>query len=334
MRNISKNIGKSYYPFGGVMPGRTFTGSSGYRFGFNGMEHSELEGDYTTTFRPYNSRLGRWYKIDPKAHLMAWETPYSFALNMPIYGTDTEGDICIPCVIAVIGFLTAPAVAVAPTGNPKDAIAIQNAYDLQSQWILNSAIAGNGTVLKELGKQFVMAVFINGSKDIWNNGFENFDPYKTLYSSYQNLDYFDAMLGQFELSKTMTLILSSTIDISPEEANFLFNDKSIEEVTIDGLFTILSNYSENKIAKGKYHKYFKSLLKRADETVQKELNEKLKEFLGEEEYNEFQNKVNDMLNQERFKPEPLKIDGNNMYKIEEPVEEPVIEPKKEELKQG
>ncbi|MEZ4929190.1 MAG: hypothetical protein R2777_04175 [Chitinophagales bacterium] len=45
------------------MPGRSFT-LSDYRFGFNGMEKDdEVSGDgnqYTTEFRQYDPRLGRW----------------------------------------------------------------------------------------------------------------------------------------------------------------------------------------------------------------------------------------------------------------------------------
>jgi RHS repeat-associated protein len=79
-----------------------------YRYGFNGMERDdELSGSgnsYTTEFRQYDPRLGRWYSIDPKKSLMPWESPYSFSNNSPIAGNDPNGDICIPCIQFVAGF--------------------------------------------------------------------------------------------------------------------------------------------------------------------------------------------------------------------------------------
>jgi RHS repeat-associated protein len=57
-----------YYPFGFAMDKRNFS-SSDYRFGFNGMEKDdEMIGSgnsYTTYFRQYDPRLGRWKCMDP-----------------------------------------------------------------------------------------------------------------------------------------------------------------------------------------------------------------------------------------------------------------------------
>jgi len=57
-----------YYPFGMQMPGRSYN-SGEYRYGFNGMEKDdEVKGSgnsYTTEFRQYDPRLGRWMSLDP-----------------------------------------------------------------------------------------------------------------------------------------------------------------------------------------------------------------------------------------------------------------------------
>ncbi len=57
-----------YYPFGMLMPGRSFS-SPVYRYGFNGKEKTdEINGDgavYDYGFRIYDSRLSRFLSVDP-----------------------------------------------------------------------------------------------------------------------------------------------------------------------------------------------------------------------------------------------------------------------------
>ncbi len=67
-----------------------------YRYAFNGMEKDdELKGannSYTTKFRQFDPRLGRWLSIDPKASKYASESPYSAFHNSPLFFTDPFGD--------------------------------------------------------------------------------------------------------------------------------------------------------------------------------------------------------------------------------------------------
>ncbi len=85
-----------YYAFGMQMPGRNYTSASGYRYGFNGMEKDdEVKGNgnsYTTEFRQYDPRLGRWLSIDPEFKTFAWQSPYVAFDNNPILKTDPRGD--------------------------------------------------------------------------------------------------------------------------------------------------------------------------------------------------------------------------------------------------
>lgn len=86
-----------YYPFGMVMPGRSndYAPESGYRFAFNGMEQdNEVSGNgnsYTTEFRQYDPRLGRWKSLDPLMHMFPSMSPYCAFDNNPIYYTDIYG---------------------------------------------------------------------------------------------------------------------------------------------------------------------------------------------------------------------------------------------------
>jgi len=82
-----------YYPFGFAMDNRNFS-SSDYRFGFNGMEKDdEMKGSgnsYTTEFRQYDSRLGRWLSLDPRIDFQ--RSPYSSMGDNPIFNNDILGD--------------------------------------------------------------------------------------------------------------------------------------------------------------------------------------------------------------------------------------------------
>ncbi|WP_343786381.1 RHS repeat-associated core domain-containing protein, partial [Wandonia haliotis] len=82
-----------YYAFGMTMPGRN--GGVNYRYLFNGMEHDgEVSGNgnsYTTEFRQYDPRLGRWKSLDPLMAKYPGMSPYVAFNNNPIYFVDPFG---------------------------------------------------------------------------------------------------------------------------------------------------------------------------------------------------------------------------------------------------
>ena len=83
-----------YYAFGMLMPNR-FEGVDDTRHLFNGMEHDmEVSGEgnsYTTQFRQYDPRLGRWKSLDPLMASFPWQSPYVAFDNNPVYYTDPLG---------------------------------------------------------------------------------------------------------------------------------------------------------------------------------------------------------------------------------------------------
>lgn len=86
-----------YYPFGMQMPGRfdaAHAESKGkYAYAYNGMERDKKAGadGYTTEFRQYDPRVGRWMSVDPLAEKYASFSSYSsFELN-PISMLDPNG---------------------------------------------------------------------------------------------------------------------------------------------------------------------------------------------------------------------------------------------------
>lgn len=89
---------EDYYPFGMNLKGLSFDNQSldDYRFGFNGMEKDdEIKGDgnsYTTLFRQYDPRIGRWMSIDPMMAKFPSLSPYNFSFNNPVLFTDPFGD--------------------------------------------------------------------------------------------------------------------------------------------------------------------------------------------------------------------------------------------------
>ncbi|MCF8255005.1 MAG: hypothetical protein K9H61_13950 [Bacteroidia bacterium] len=81
-----------YYAFGAPMPERSWQGSE-YRFGFNGKENDdEINGaiiDYG--MRSYDSRIGRFIKVDPLVMTFPFWSPFHFAGNSPILNEDLDG---------------------------------------------------------------------------------------------------------------------------------------------------------------------------------------------------------------------------------------------------
>jgi RHS repeat-associated protein len=84
----------SYYPFGSIMPGRTWSNGGKYRYGFNGQEKSdEIKGEgnsYSAEFWEYEPRLGRRWNLDPKP--ITGVSEYSAFGNNPIQFSDPLGD--------------------------------------------------------------------------------------------------------------------------------------------------------------------------------------------------------------------------------------------------
>jgi RHS repeat-associated protein len=88
---------QDYYPFGMLMPGRTFIASTtaSYRYGFNGKENdNEVKGvgdQVNYGMRGYDPRVGRFLSVDPMTKKYAYYTPYQFAGNSPIEFIDRDG---------------------------------------------------------------------------------------------------------------------------------------------------------------------------------------------------------------------------------------------------
>ncbi len=77
------------------MPGRSYN-ANGYRFGFNGQEKDDevsniTGGNLNFKFRMYDSRLGKFFSIDPLAKSYPWNSTYAFAENQVIWAKDLEG---------------------------------------------------------------------------------------------------------------------------------------------------------------------------------------------------------------------------------------------------
>ena len=89
-------ISDFFHPaFGSPMPTRTWNDPNAkYKYGFNGMEKDDdISGEgneYTTEFRQYSSRIGRWFSLDPLTK--AYESHYASFSNTPISKIDPDGN--------------------------------------------------------------------------------------------------------------------------------------------------------------------------------------------------------------------------------------------------
>ena len=83
-----------YYPFGMPMADRQ-SNSNSYRYGYNSVEtDNEASGtgnSYTTEFRQYDPRLGRWKSLDPLMMKFPWMSPYVAFDNNPVFYIDPYG---------------------------------------------------------------------------------------------------------------------------------------------------------------------------------------------------------------------------------------------------
>ena len=84
-----------YYPGGMQMPGRKYSSTNNYRYGFNGKENdNDVKGEGNQQdygMRIYDPRLVRFLSVDPITADYAQLTPYQFASNTPIQAIDQDG---------------------------------------------------------------------------------------------------------------------------------------------------------------------------------------------------------------------------------------------------
>ena len=91
----------------------TSTNIGGYRYFFNGQEgDNEVFGEVANfgyEFRQYDSRLGRWWSVDPKWNEYPGVSPYAFCGGNPIIIRDINGGYgvivikqqCVVCNLCV-----------------------------------------------------------------------------------------------------------------------------------------------------------------------------------------------------------------------------------------
>ena len=67
----------------------------GYRYFFNGQEaDNEALGEgalHAFEYRMHDTRIGRFWSVDPLAGKFPWNSTYAFAENMPIWARELEG---------------------------------------------------------------------------------------------------------------------------------------------------------------------------------------------------------------------------------------------------
>jgi RHS repeat-associated protein len=82
---------RDYYPFGIVMPGRSYLSGTGAKEGFTGKERDAETGlDYFGA-RYYLPAIGRWGSVDPLAQAYSEWSTYNFVANNPARFIDPSG---------------------------------------------------------------------------------------------------------------------------------------------------------------------------------------------------------------------------------------------------
>jgi RHS repeat-associated protein len=83
-----------YYPFGYPISDRSYY-NGGYRYFFNGQEaDNEVLGEgalHAFEYRMHDTRLGRFWSVDPLAGKFPWNSVYAFAENRVVDGKELEG---------------------------------------------------------------------------------------------------------------------------------------------------------------------------------------------------------------------------------------------------
>ncbi|RZK25507.1 MAG: hypothetical protein EOO43_05365, partial [Flavobacterium sp.] len=78
-----------------MMPGRKYSATNGYRYGFNGKENdNDVKGEGNQQdygMRIYDTRIGKFLSIDPLFQKYIWQSSYLCAQDNPIKLIDFDG---------------------------------------------------------------------------------------------------------------------------------------------------------------------------------------------------------------------------------------------------
>jgi RHS repeat-associated protein len=77
-----------YYPHGGVLPSRSYSGSLNFPYAYQGQERDAETGLLNFELRQYDPRIGRWNNPDPYGQ---HHSPYLAMSNNPISSIDPDG---------------------------------------------------------------------------------------------------------------------------------------------------------------------------------------------------------------------------------------------------
>ncbi|MEN8929317.1 MAG: RHS repeat-associated core domain-containing protein [Flavobacteriales bacterium] len=84
-----------YYPFGMLMPNRYHHPSDDNSYGFQGQEmDDEIKGKGVSAnykYRMNDTRIGRFFAVDPLEASYPWISPYAFSENVVINAIELEG---------------------------------------------------------------------------------------------------------------------------------------------------------------------------------------------------------------------------------------------------
>lgn len=144
--------------------------TGGYRFTFNGMEKDdEVKGTGNSLnfgARIYDPRLGKWLSLDPKTGQYVPNSPYSFAINNPVYFIDDNGmEIVDPATGEVVTVTFNPGSA--PTFTTASGT-VSNKFIRQSTPIINNLSDS------EVGRQLVTEMMDSPTKiELGVGGYEN-----------------------------------------------------------------------------------------------------------------------------------------------------------------
>ena len=113
------------------MPGRSYNAHTS-RHGFTGHEkESDLaEGIYTTEYRLYDARVGRWLSVDPLFEKYVGMSPYNYCMLNPVMMVDPDGRVPIETIWDIGNILYDIGAAICNHIKGKHEVAKENWRDL------------------------------------------------------------------------------------------------------------------------------------------------------------------------------------------------------------
>jgi RHS repeat-associated protein len=244
----------NYYPFGLKHQGyNTDNLQPDYKYKYNGKELQDELGlnMYDFGARNYDPAIGRWMNIDPLAEMSRRFSPYTYALNNPVYFIDPDGMMQAPHGANDIdnkGLTPTPQMSLFSKGRPEYWAGDGSSSDIDPSKKGEGTDTGNAQYVGKDGLPNGVDLPPVGLNEVVISGYKSQSYFQGYYDSYKYINGENPYSPYFQDGLGITISGSVSYNYTTYSASFSL--VANEEGKLGGFLTFGSGISTSRLGGG------------------------------------------------------------------------------------